>query len=204
MYDTLYKLGLYIHTHSRKLRSHYFRNRSLLKKKCQSFEATPEFTSEAHQRVLMASEVHGSCLESDFESHSEKSVLQEWMNRFPDDPRFYRMLRQQMNLWKAFGDKTVEEFLRSREGVQWLQRRKKLKRRPTFELDRTFRASKQAALLYERKVQRLIRENPLLRWEDLKTMGIKNAQKIVGRFTPMKNLRKKFLRELSRNFSLLE
>lgn len=197
MNDIFFKLARFMHHSSPQLKSFYYRHRALLQKKCGEISAQTFFKSEAEWNLFKQQYRYGPLQFSDLSPSTNRKALEKIVKSFPKDPKFYAFFKNQMDLWIKFSDQSLEDFLKSTEGKRWFERRKLLKRKPLFELDAPYKTSKRSALEHESKVRGLLRKHPLLRWEDLRDLGVKNAQAIVQRFPQRAFHRQNFLKKLT-------
>lgn len=177
-------------------RATFYRHRRLLDTPCREIAIQNFFKSKEQLAHLESLCLYSPLLINDIEPSKLNIHRTIPFHKLPSDPNFFRFLKRQMNLWNAFKDKTLREFIQSSEGQYWFKRRRLLKRRPLFELDAPYKVSKRSALAYELKVRSLLRKYPLLRWEDLKALGVKNAQPIYQRFPQRALYRERLLKKL--------
>jgi len=111
------------------------------------------------------------------------------------------MLFSQSQVWKKYESHKLEDFLHSSEAKEWLKSAMALGRKPLFEFDRSYYPSKSAALNHSQRVRDLLREQPLLRYADLKELKIKNAQKIIEGFSALPYLRTEKLKLIRASFA---
>lgn len=180
---------------SNHLRSFYYRHRQLLKVPCGKLDFEFLTLSQAQLNVAQSLIQCGSLVSEDFHEAEHKIALHSF-RRLPKDPAFFKMLLEQNEIWIKFSDVELESFLRSPEADRWYQSRKRLDRPAYFELDMPFKPTPQKALSNEIQIKRLLRKHPLLRYSDLKSMGLKNAQKIIERFLPLEMHRRNYLNKL--------
>jgi len=193
----LWKLAHYFYTEDPRLKSFYYRHRDWLKKKCALYPAFEPFTFS--QKLIEELARFGPCVAGEVSpSVCEKLEL----IKAPNDPKFYRMILAQIEIWRGFERQALQSFLESDEGKFWYQDRKKMKRKIFFEFDRSYKKSKTQALQYEDKVRDLLRRHPLLRLDDLKRIGVRNAQAILERFPYLSAYRENYLKSLQ-DFSLV-
>ncbi|MDB5037269.1 MAG: hypothetical protein JWQ35_797 [Bacteriovoracaceae bacterium] len=197
MNDILFKLSLFIDGNSPSLRSHYYRHQKILETKCGSFVVCKWLKTDQEFEFAKTLSDYGPLLREDLEHKFPKNLINKF-SHLPNDPKFFTMTLKQMSLWKKFKDSRLIDFLKSEEGIRWRNLRKKINRKPAFELDQLFKSSKRSSLAYETSVRALIRKNPLLTYKDLKLLKVKNVQPIWERF-PQRDLhRRKLLLDLSK------
>lgn len=196
MNDTIAKLATYLSSKPSKLRVHFYRNRHLLNESCKNIQIQNLIHNESDLNLLQQQCLYGPLTVDDCTTPIERSALRRWKSKLPQDPKFFRLFATQLKIWKQFEDKTLLEFLDSPEGRAWYRGRKKLKRAPLFELDCHYKVSKSSALRHECRIRELLRKQPLLRWEDLRDLGVKNAQSIFQRFPQRALHRSRYLKNL--------
>lgn len=186
--NRIFGLGLYLEKPSDSLRSTYYRHKHLLSKPCKEIDAFGSLRLTEAEMMLLAR--IAPIEESDDENLAKR------LQHLPKDRKFFQMVLSQMRIWKAFASHSLEDFLRSEEGKHWLRARKRLKRKPCFELDRAFKRTKQEALRNELQLRHLLRTEPLLRFEDLQKIGFRNVQAILENFPFLAQYREKYLEAL--------
>ena len=187
----LWKLANYVYTKNPKLKSFFYRHKSWLNKKCCEYPAFEPF--HFSKDLLRELALYGPCENSEI----SKPVF-ETLRKYnaPKDPKFYRMILSQAEIWSGFQNKPLLFFLESDAAKSWHSSRKKLGRKALFEFDMPFKKSKTQALDYEMKIRDLLRKNPLLRFEDLKRLGVRNSQAILERFPYLSMHRENYLKAL--------
>ncbi len=183
MKNTLFKLALSVKDKSnKKYIAHFYRHRGLLKKKCAEICAFQFLESGSHIQLLQTLSRYGPLLPRDFDDKASQQILKKWKLSFPDDPKFFSMVSKQREIWAQYKEKTLLEFFESKDGLAWLEKRKKIGRVATFELDQSFKRTKSKALREEIKIRRIMRIYPHLSLSDLKKLKVKNAQFVIERF----------------------
>jgi hypothetical protein len=200
MNSLIYRLGLYLEARTTKnkerLRSHFYRHAALLSLPLQKVFPL-ELTSEPRAlRLCTHLADYGPLNRSDLDQEFH-SLFLEWDRKFPKDPAFFKKALYFQKVLKQHAPLTLREFFATREGRLWMRSRKRLKRRPCYEWDQSFKASKAKSLNDKLWVRNLLRKNPLLRLEDLKAMAVPNAQAHWEGFPFLKTYRQEYLRQLS-------
>lgn len=189
--NNLWKLADYVYTKNPKLKSFFYRHQNWLNKKCSDYPALDPF--DFSKDVMRELALYGPCEDLEI----SRAVLEiTRKHHTPNDPKFYRMLLSQAEIWRAFQDKPLQFFFESDAAKTWHRRRKKLGRKALFEFDTPYKKSKAQALDDELKVRNLLRKNPLLRFEDLKRLGVRNSQAILERFPYLSMHRENYLKSL--------
>jgi hypothetical protein len=202
-YSILYRFAAFYYKNSPQQRSHFYRYQSWLKKKCSEIPAIHLLENNSDLALAQDLSRFAPLESADMNSRDMAHKLKEWNQSLPNDRLFYKMLMDQWLMWESFATKTLEFFFNSKEGKEWFRKRKTLTDRPPrFELDIPFKRSKAAALAHERKVKDLLRENPLLRYQDLGALKVKNAQPICERFPHQAYHREFFLKQIANDFAL--
>ncbi len=177
----------------------FYRYRHLLNTRCRDFNIVSFVTQKAAHTLLDSLARFGPLLPKDLESKKERDLLSRWNAKLPKDYKFYQLLQNQLTLWQRYRDKTVLEFLESEDGIRWFKKRKRLNRKPLFELDEPFKASKKLAQHHENNVRRLLRKEPLLTLKNLQYLGVRNAQPIWQRFPHRLLHERRYLQKLEKN-----
>lgn len=173
-----------------------FRAEMALQKPLSQFhtEFFPLTASQAQMASILAK--HSPLTEEDFETTDDRETFRQ-LQRFPQDRAYFEMLLKQNALFKKHQNLSVREFLDSQEGRTWLNRAKRLKRKPAFCLEIPYYPTRKHSLRAEADLKRLLRKQPLLRYLDLKEMGFKNVQSILERFPSLSLHRQRYLKQLS-------
>lgn len=193
--NTLFKLASYHHSKTSRLRSHFFRHRHLLQLPCHQLEKFAFTATSEDLPIIRQMAQDAPLLASDLD---EKSSL-EFLNkhpRWPNDRAFYKNLLQQLEIWRRFSNRNLLEFLESDLGQKWYASRSRMSRIPLYELDCPYRATRPEVFAHELRVKALLRTNPLLRFSDLKALGIANAQKILENYPALVKHRRTYLERL--------
>jgi hypothetical protein len=196
MNDRLFKLARFLKNTSAKDRSHFYRFRHLLDKKLEEVAAILFLSSEEEVKLATHLSLYSPITENDLSSKVEIQIFRKWKKIFPQDKKFFKMVLKQYEILKRYKDASVKSFLESKEGEEWYRNRRQLNRTSLFELDQPYKKSKTIAIHHEKKVRQLIRNNPLIRWEDLRDLKIKNAQTIFQNFPARQIYRDAFLQKL--------
>lgn len=199
MNETLFKLAQFINTKNTSLRSHFYRHRRILTKYCGEMSGWIPIESEHELEFVNELAKYGPLQESDLE-RSRESISRRYRT-FPQDSKFFQMLLKQRALFRNFKNKSVEEFILSREGRTWLSSRTQMTRIATFELDRPYKRTKASARRHEEQIRQIIRLNPLLAFSDLRRMGARNLQPIWERFPHHENHRKRALDQIEQQLN---
>jgi len=173
-----------------------FRAENTLQKPLSQFQT--EFFPLTTSHASMASHLakYAPLTEEDFENPKDQETFGQ-LQKFPQDRAFFEMLLQQDALFKKHQNLSVKEFLDSQEGRTWLNRAKRLKRKPIFCLEIPYYPTRKRSLRAEADLKQLLRKQPLLRYLDLKDMGFKNVQSIMERFPSLNFHRRRYLKRLA-------
>ncbi|MBN8461687.1 MAG: hypothetical protein J0M01_02550 [Dechloromonas sp.] len=196
MNDKLFKLTRYFYKKIDSDRSHFYRFHHWLDRKCSEITSLSHLQTKEEIELCKRLCLFAPIAESDLENKTHKNIYQIWKRKFPQDKKFFQMMLGQKNIWNKFSNQSLKTFLESEECKKWFKNRSQLKRKSTFELDTCFKKSKEKAKNYEQSLQKIMRDNPLLRWEDLRSMGVKNAQSIYQNFHAKKHYQNVFLLKL--------
>jgi len=181
-------------TQDPRLRSHHFRHRRILNKRICEIKLKHWPFGNVELELLRKLIQCGPLEFSDVVDDQEKKILRSWRH-YPRDRAFYKMLYQQARVWSECSELKLEDFLTSSAGRKWICSRRKLTRKPLFALDQLYKPTPGAAIRREESIKSLLRRQPLLRYKDLQSLNIKNAQKIIEAFTPLEIHRQEFLRK---------
>lgn len=204
MNDVFYRLGEYLIDSKPSYQTHFYRYRHLLKKPLKDLNFCDWASQEHEWKLAQELSLYAPLRPEDLKDQDLRRILRQWKKAaLPEDPKFYQMLLRQNRIRTQYSDLSLEKFLGSKEGLQWLAKRKRLKRKPLFELDQPYKKSKQSSLKLKSEVRDLIRRNPLLRFEDLKALKIRNAQALLDSFPHRFYHRDSFLKALGEGFSVL-
>jgi len=198
----IYRIADFMQKQNLANRSHFYRYRSWLDKKCSEIKALHFIREGSELEVVRTLSLCAPLAASDFKNKQLPEAWRQSMARFPADRNFYKMIIAQWNLWASFKSQTLEAFLKSKSGKNWYEQRSFLKdRRPLFELDRPYRRTKASSLQHEQDVKAFIRKNPLLTFKDLRRLEIKNAQPIYERFPQRELHRELYLKKIASDFA---
>ncbi len=136
----------------------------------------------------------------DFKTSAQKKIYRQW-KRLPQDPKYFKMLVEQDLLWRKLSHTTLMDFFGSPQAKLWYRGRSRSNRKAYFEFEAAYKASRKRALLYEASIKDLLRKNPLLRYQDLKVLGVKNAQVIMEKFPQLAQYRESALKVVAKNLS---
>lgn len=192
----IFKLAQFLERETPALRSHYYRYRNLFQKPLSDIDLLGEFSSKKNRDLLFLMSAYGPLQISDIESLELRKILSRWLKQYPQDPKFYRHTYEILQWIEENSNLSLLKFMKTPQFLGWMQKRSRLKRAPAFEMDSHYKSSKQSALAHELKVRNILRKNPLLRYEDLKLLGVKNLQPILERFPQLALHRKLFLEKL--------
>lgn len=179
-------------------KSFFYRNRHLLEAPCKQISLQALLTHPEAKTLLSELSKFAPLQALDLSDNTRAQLLQDWNKTFPQDKKFYQMMKQQLEIWEGFSDKPLQEFIESPEGKTWYEKRRGLKRPAVFELDMPFKKTKQSALINSEKIRSIIRSFPLIRYEDLKELGLKNLQPVFENFPQRELHRTRYLTEISR------
>ncbi|PIR21790.1 MAG: hypothetical protein COV44_11230 [Deltaproteobacteria bacterium CG11_big_fil_rev_8_21_14_0_20_45_16] len=198
MYDIFYKLYSYQRNKNRKLQAFYYRSRAILNRPCQEIPLCSWWNPKSKlDRKLASLLARSGPLDSrDLSDTKMRRRLLLWKKSCPMDPAFFRHFLKWEKVWREYSRFSLWEFMQSAVFKSWYQKRSRLKRRSYFELDAPYRASKVEVLNERLAVKALLRSQPLLRFEDLKAMKIKNAQLIMKGLPDLKKRRLDYLKKL--------
>jgi len=134
--------------------------------------------------------------ESDFDSSKDRDIFLQFKN-LSQDRAFFSMLVEQDALYKKFQNISFMDFLKTDEGKKWSSTARRLKAPPRLPLEAPYYPTRSASLRHEIATKRILRANPLLRYVDLRAMGIRNAQAVMERFPHLELHRRKYLKKLA-------
>lgn len=178
-------------------KSFFYRHRHLLEALCKNICLQPLLKNSEAESLLSELAKFAPLQALDLNNEAQAKLLQDWNKIFPQDKKFYQMMKQQLELWQDFAEKPLREFIESRDGQSWYKKRMRLKRPATFELDLPFKKTKKSAYLNTEKIRNIIRTHPLIRYEDLKELGLKNLQPVFENFPQRELHRTRFLTQIS-------
>lgn len=196
MFDSFFKLKAYLSRGDRKFQSFFYRHRDALEKPCKQFALADWLEGLDAERLCELLASYAPIKEVDLEDDKLKKLLSAWNKRLPQDPHFFANTLKQLSIWRRFADKKLIDYLESSEADDWFSQRLKLRTRPHYELDCFYKRSKASALKRREQALELIRQNPLIRWVDLKEMGVRNPQGILESFPFAESHRKRYLQQL--------
>lgn len=199
MNDRILRIALYLVDHERgrlnkKYKSHFFRHKELLKQPLHKISFAPFMRSKEDEEILFLLARFGPLIQSDFPSSLQKR-WSHWKH-LPLDAGFYRMLMQAHQMYIKYRQTKLKDFLDSADGKQWLARRSRIQEKAFFEFQMFYKREKRSALEHRSRVRRLMRKYPLLRHEDLRALGVKNAQAIYEGFPFLAQYRAAFLKKI--------
>lgn len=186
MYEILWKLSSHLRGKSNRYRSHFYRYKHLLTKKCGTLQGVWFLSRPEEIKLAEILSNHAPLLPEDVISGEQKRLLLQWNRIFPGDKKFFKTALQQERLWKKYKNYSIEQFLQSEDAEDWMRKRNRISRKPLYELDMLYKTTKKSATSHEAKIRNLMRENPFLRWEDLRRLGVKNSQSIYRNFPQRK------------------
>lgn len=197
--NTIFRLSLYLNGLDQRQRSHFYRYRSLLKEKCSEVSLHPKIALQTKCKLFSQLALFGPLEPRDLADQDSKQLLAILNQCFPRDPKFYRSLLSQLSLWESCSEETLQSFLESDKGYQWTLQRTKMKRPALYELDLPYKRSKIPALENLQKGREILREQPFLRLEDLRQLGIRSPQKLLEGFPQLELHRQKKLKEIRKS-----
>lgn len=202
MFNTIYKLAAYLLEKKEIYRSFFYRHRNLLDEKCKNIpigiEGHQDQVIEYFEILELAApfeiiELPENCAQ--FLKWNKHLILIE-------DPKFFHSSLSHLKLWKEFSNTSLKFFLQSSDGSNWYEKRKRLKRQAHFELDTPFKRTKKTALENIKQIRNVLRQNPLLRYQDLQELEMKNAQAVIESFPALQIYRAEFLEKLKHSLPL--
>lgn|GEM_PF-6839855 len=196
MTNAIFCLSDYLLSKNRSRQSHYYRKRHLLSTACSDIKIFPWINEDSDEELLKILSQYAPLNALDLENKKLSYKLNSWNKTLPHDQKFFKMCLKQLSFWKSLSSKTLKDFIYSPEGENWYRKRKQLKRKSFFELDMPYKSTKTSALIRCQKARQLMREYPLLRWEDLRQLGLRNAQAIYENFPFRKHYRQLYLENL--------
>lgn len=176
-------------------RSNYYRYRSWLEKPLKSI-AFADWWSDLGQELAEELASYGPLHPDDISQTKKRQLLEAWQKFLPKDPAFFEMLVRQHQLYMRLSELPLKDVIRDQQLQESFESRNNWNRSALFELDRDYRSSKGVSLERKMKVRQLLRENPLLRYKDIKALGVKNAQAQIESFPQLEWHRQNFLQKL--------
>ena len=181
----------------------YYRNRKFLSKRCGEIPLSTWWntSSKFDRKLANLLGTFGPLDSRDLKDPKMRRRLLEWKKHCPMDPAFFRHFLRWEKVWRDHSGLPLSAFMQSEVFESWVSKRKRLKRKTYFELDGPYRPSNPKVLKQRLAIKALIRRQPLLRYEDLKALKIKSAQKIFEGLPDLKRTRLKYLQRLQRQMA---
>jgi len=203
MNSLILKISLLKSKNSKKDKNFRYRYQKLLNSPLQNFPFASWLKSKADEELLEIMSMHHPLEARDLPVYIQKKFTI-WIKKLPRDRKFYQMVYEQLELFRRFRGRSLNEFFDSPEGIEWIKARKRLKRKAHFELDRSFKKTKQSAETNTRVIRNLLRAYPTLSMDDLKKLGLKNVQAAFEGFRFHDDYHQRFLLDLKRRLPSFE